>query len=248
MTNEKISFEDIKENYDNFIDSCAKFSFFTRSIEKQKEKSSECTQQINLIKSYKYQAIERNAEDQANHFFHMQCMMNAMKSTLDMWIKIKEDEFEKAWCLLIDAQEYVEVALKVADYEGIRNLESKLASIEHSIFPDWALYNSPGHTETIGKCSICHKNFAVCDHIENQIYLGKLCQRVDREIIEANHVALVKNPKDRRCIITKITDDDGKTLDYFTWNESDKQISGNSKPDEMMISSIIMSFRSLDFS
>lgn len=248
MTNDKISFEEIKRIYEDFIDSCAKFNVFTRSIEKQKEKENQCTQHINLIKSYKAQAIERNVEFEANNFFHMQCMMNAMKSSLGMWVKIKEDKFEKAWCLLIDAQEYVEVALKIADYEGIRNLESRLVSIENSIFPGWALYNSPGHTETIGKCSICHDNFALCSHIENKIYLGKLCQRVDREIIEANHVALVKKPKDRRCIITKVTDDDGKTLDYFTWSESDKQLSDNSKADEMMISSIIMSFKSLDFS
>ena len=248
MTRNKISFDEIREIYVNFIDSCGRFNFFTRSFEMQKEKATECAQYISLIKSYKAQAIDRNSELEANHFFHMQCMMNAMKSSLEMWVKIKENQFEKAWCLLVDAQEYTEVALKVADYEGVRNLESKLASIEHSIFPDWALYNSPGHTETIGKCSICHKNFFLCDHIENKIYLGRLCQRVDREIIEANHVALVKNPKDRRCIITKITDDDGKTLDYFTWEESDKQLSGNPKADEMMISAIILSFSSLDLS
>ena len=246
MTRDKICFQEIKEIYEKFIDSCAKFNFFTRSIEKQKEKISECIQYINLIKAYKAQAIERNSELQANHFFHMQCMMNAIKSSLEMWVNIKEHNFARAWCLLIDAQEYIEVALKVADYEGVRNLESRLTSIEHSIFPDWALYNSPGHTETIGKCSVCHKSFVLCDHIENQVYMGKLCQRVDRKIIETNHVAIVKKPQDRRCIITKLTDN-GKTLDYFTLDESDKPLSDNPKDDEMMTSGIIMSFRSLDF-
>lgn len=249
MSNKTFSLEEITEDYKVFIDSCGKYNFFTRSLQDQKEKSEECIDYILLIKLYKKQAIKNNLENDANNLFHMQCMLNAMRSSLKMWIKVKESKFEDAWSLLIDAQDYTEVALKVSDYEGVRKLEERLKNIENSIFPNWPIYNSPGYTETIGKCSICHKNFALCDHIENQIYFGAFCQRIDRKIIRADHVAFVQNPKDKRCIITKITNNDGKIIDYFTWLEcKDQSLSLNNDNDEMRVTGIIMSLHSLDLS
>ncbi|MFT6928154.1 MAG: hypothetical protein ACJAZP_003804 [Psychromonas sp.] len=248
MNTDETTLAKIVESYKVFIDSCAGYNFFTRSVQGQKEKIEECVAFITLIKSCKKKAIESELEQNANNFFHMQCMINAMKSSLEMWVKVKESRFEDAWRLLIDAQEYTEVALKITDYEGVRKFESSLKSIESSIFPNWAIYNSSGHTETIGKCSICHSNFALCEHVENQVYFGQLCQRIGRKIIKADHIALVKKPKDKRCIITQLTNDDGKTIDCFTRSEcEDQTLSLNAADNSMKIKSIIMSTRPLDF-
>ncbi|MFV2058660.1 MAG: hypothetical protein ACC707_19530 [Thiohalomonadales bacterium] len=116
--------------------------------------------------------------------------------------------------------------------------------MEIALFPGWALYNSPGHTETIGKCSICGSAFTKCEHIENNIYMGQLCLRIDRKLIEADHSALVKNPKDRRCIMTKVSGDNGKMIDYFTWEETN-DIKGDE--EGMYVEGVILSFHSLDF-
>lgn len=249
MSEEKISLQEIHKNYANFIDSCDRYNFFTRSLEKQKEKIEECSSHIDLIKFYKAQAIKCNSEFEANHLFHMQCMINAMKSSLRMWVQVKENNFAEAWNFLIDAKEYIEIALKITDYEGVRNLESKLKAVEDSVFPNWALFNSPGFTETIGKCSICRSNFALCDHLENHVYVGRLCQRVEREIIEVDHVALVENPRDKRCIIRRLTNSDGKTVDYFTWDEcEEKPLSDPTGNNNMLMESTVMSFRPLDLS
>lgn len=248
MNLDKKDFDKIVDSYKVFIDSCAGCNFFTRSVQDQKGKIEECVDFIKLIKSCKEKAIKSKLEKNANNFFHLQCMINAMKSSLEMWVKVKDSRFEDAWRLLIDAQEYTEVALKISDYEGVRKLESTLKSIESVIFPNWNIYNSSGHTETIGKCSICHRNFALCEHIENKIYFGQLCQRVDKKIIKADHIALVKNPKDKRCIITQVTNDDGRTIDRFTESEcEDQTLSLNLTNDSIKIKSIIMSTRSLDF-
>lgn len=244
MTDITMTFDDIKTEYDNFIDSCAKFNFFTRSERIQKEKISECEKYIQLIKSYKVQAIHNNNERVANLLFHFQCMLNAMLSSLKVWVALKSVDYHSAWSNLIDAQEYIEVALKIADYEGIRSMENQLKAMEVALFPGWALYNSPGYTETIGKCSICGNAFTKCEHIENYIYMGQLCQRVDRKPLEVDHSALVKNPKDRRCIVTKVSGDSGKMIDYFTWEEtSDTKGDG----EGMHVEGVILSFNSLDF-
>ncbi len=133
----------------------------------------------------------KNMESSANDFFHMQCMVNALKASLQMWVNLKNDLYQKSWSCLMDAQEYTVIALRINEYEGILNLQKQLTSIEEAVFPGWKLYNSPGFIETVGKCSICGKNFMECDHIEKQVYSGSLCQRVERKIIEMDHNSII---------------------------------------------------------
>lgn len=244
MAKTRISFEKVQEDFCRFVDSLAKFNFYTRSVDIQNKKVAESEEYIRFLKELKKEAVKKNNEHVANHIFHMQCMVNALRSSLLMWISIKESEFEDAWSHLVDAQEYTVIAKRLNDYEGIRNLEAHLKSEEEAIFPGWKLYNSPGFVETIGKCSICYELFSVCDHIENEIYMGSLCQRIDRKIIRTDHSALVENPRDRRCIITKISDDDGNKLDYFTWKETGEKFEDK---DNFFVEGCILRFSTLDF-
>jgi len=244
MSEKTISFDEIHRDYCKFIDSCGKLNCFTRSNRVQNDKVTECRQYISVIKAYKKQAAERGNELQANQFFHMQCMINALISSLLMWVELKNHDFQKAWRFLVDAQEYTEIALKIMDYEGVRNLNVRLKTIEDVVFPRWAVYNSPSFVETIGECSICHKPFLECDHIENQIYMGRLCQRMDRKIIDLDHVAFVEDPRDKRCIITKVSDQDGRMKDYFTLEDTGKLKDDNAP---MQVEAIVLNFSDLDF-
>ena len=245
MSGTKNTYLEIHKNFCAFVDSCCKYNCFTRSIDLQKKKFEECNHFIAQIKLYKSQAVSANDEYIANQFFHMQCILNALSSVFSMWCLIKTDKYQKAWNSLIDAQEYVVIALKIEQYEGLLNFQSNLLSIEEAMFPSWKLYNSPGMTETIGICSICKENFALCDHIENQIYMGSLCQRIDREIIDYNHTAFVEKPRDRRCIITEISDDNGNMLDYFTWEKTGekREISGDALAH---VTTVMLHFNGLD--
>lgn len=245
MNRKTVTFHEIHEEYCDFIDACAKFSCFTRSEEIQKEKVAECKNYLEVIRAYKCQAVNKGDCDRANEFFHMQCMINSMHSFLLMWINLKTGDYSKSWSNLVDSQEYASVARRIHNYEGVQNLENRLNSAEIAIFPGWSVYNSPGFLETIGKCSVCNLSFYECDHIENKIYSGKLCQRVDREIIKADHFALVKEPRDRRCIITKISDDNGNELDYFTWEKTGKR---TDPEDGMHLEGVMFSIPTLDFS
>lgn len=227
MNERRVSYEKIHEEFCEFIESCGKFSFYTRSTKMQHQKVSECEKYLVVIKHCKLQAIQQNNEYAANQFLHMQCMINALKSSLLMWIDLKKNDFENSWTHLVDAQEYTSIALRVNDYEGARNLETRLKCAEDSLFPGWEIYNSPSFVETIGKCSVCHAPFTECDHRENEVYMGSLCQRIDREIVRVDHLALVTNPRDRRCIITKTSDAEGNEIDYFTWEKTGKLVNND---------------------
>lgn len=216
MFDEKASFKKIHKNFCKFIDSHSQYSFYTSSTSLQRKSVSDCESYLLVIKKYKYQAIDRENEYEANNIFHIQCVINALRSYLLTWIQLKENDYQKSWSNLIDAQDYLSIALKVNDYEGIRSFESRIKNTENSIFPNSISYLSSGITETIGKCSICKKSFTICEHIENHIYMGRLCQRIDKHILDINHVALVKNPRDRRCIIINTSDDEGNEINTFT--------------------------------
>ncbi|MDP0562007.1 MAG: hypothetical protein QS721_06635 [Candidatus Endonucleobacter sp. (ex Gigantidas childressi)] len=244
-TKSKITFSDIHKMYCDFIDLCGKHCAYTISINLQKQKIDECSKYIENFKGYKYQAQKRKNEEESNELFHMQCMLNTMKSSLLLWVKLKEELYHEAWCHLIDAQEYIVVARKIREYDGLEVFYKKLVAYE-DLFPSKKIYNSLAFTETVGICSVCHKPFYECEHIENNIYMGILCQRVDRQILEAKHLALVENPRDRRCIINKMSNKDGVIIDQFTLEETDEKIEPSD--NNLHAKSTIFHFPGLDFS
>ncbi len=242
MENRKYTLDEIKKIFTTALDDAQAVNTFTRSVRLQKEQIESISETIALIKGFKYQAINQKNEHMANEFFRQQCMLSSLKSSLECWILIKSNEFEKAWSALIDAQEYCAIALKIEKFEGLDNLQKHLKAMEVAIFPGWALYNSVGVLETIGKCSICSSPFNDCDHLEDEIYMGRLCRRVDRKIIEVNHSAIVATPYDRRCIFTHITQN-GEMVDNFT-RESTGEI--NEDPEAFLVRARLMCFEPLN--
>lgn len=243
MKNKSFTLEEISEIFTKATDDAHFVNTYARSLRLQKEQIEILDKTIGLFKGFKYQAIEQKNEKVANMFFQQQCMLNSLKSSLKCWVHTKSNEFEPAWSSLIDAQEYCEVALKIDKFEGLINLHNHLKSMEHSIFPSWPLYNSVGILETVGKCSICHSPFNDCNHLEGEVYMGRLCRRVDKQIVEFNHSAIVAAPHDRRCIFTHISDE-GKVIDNFT-REPTGEI--NENKDDMIVKARLFGLDVLDF-
>lgn len=215
MVKLRITLQDFEKECFAFLDCCADLNVFVRSVELQRKKCAEIDSLVEKVLNYKYGAIHDKNEIAANRLFHIQCLLLAIKSSLTVWIKLKENNPHDAWECLIDAQEYKDVALLTRDYDGIRGFETRLNEMRSTLFPHFNLYNSPGWVETIGKCSICGSSFSLCSHVENRVYMGRLCRRVDREVLEMSHSALVENPRDRRCVISKRSEGD-RMIDNFT--------------------------------
>lgn len=218
----KMTLEEIYNFYHEFLNDCDNSCWFTNSYIIQEKKVLECTKYIEIIKNFKYQAQHKKDNFNSNIFFHMQCTVNAVKSLLLMWTQLKKEKFYEAWTSLIDAQEYSSIALKVEtdNKQGVLNLQNRLRNIEKSIFPSQNLYMSAVLIETVGNCSVCNSLFIDCNHIENEIYTGSLCQRINRKIIDIKGFDLVKNPFDRRCIITTFYDNEGNEINRFTGDKT----------------------------
>jgi len=163
------------------------------------------------------QAVEQNKESDANAFFHIQCMTNAMISLLKMFLELKRRKYQKAWNLLVDAQEYTSFAMRVSEgSNGVESLVAHLNKLEEVLFPGFPIYHSIGFIMRGGVCSICGNKLEFCPHIEEQIYLGRVCRRIHIKDVDVDHFAMVDNPKDRRCIPVEFEFEPGKVFDYIT--------------------------------
>ena len=238
-----MNFGDLQRGYLEAGDRWCKHNVFTRSSALQEQLIVECQNLLLEIKAYKRAAQSKNNDEIANKCLHMQCMTNSIKSSLGMWVALKSKKFAESWSLLVDSQEYVGIARQIEDYEGARLLSERLRCVERSVFPAWSLYSSPGFTETIGDCSVCGHSFNGCQHIEGHIYCGRYCRRVNRKIIDVDHSALVTEPRDRRCIINSLSDDDGDMISNFTYEKTGKKSDGSGIAT---IETTIMSFSTLD--
>ncbi len=78
----------------------------------------------------------------------------------------------------------------------------KLERIEKLIFPPQT-FLSTGLLVGSQECSICNEEYENCNHIKGKPYMGELCRCIIKDIIELNHLAIVKNPADKGCRIIK---------------------------------------------
>ncbi|MEZ2417278.1 hypothetical protein [Luteibacter sp. RCC_6_2] len=212
----KLTIPELCDRYSTFIDACVHLNYMVRSTELQRLKAEEIDSYIIGIKAVKRHAVVEQWEDVAHLMFHFQCMLRSVQSALRVWVELKEGDSVRAWSHLVDAQEYCATALLAKDHNGAQTLHGVLGRMESCLFPAFKIFNSAAYIETAGDCSICGQPFGDCDHIEGLIYWGRLCRRANVRIIEADHVSLVTHPRDRRCIITSHSNDDGRMVDVMS--------------------------------
>ncbi|EMI72611.1 hypothetical protein [Leptospira noguchii] len=241
----KLSFSKIVEKYNELLQSIKAFDCLVRDSDLQKEKIFELQKLLVEMKFYKLQAQQISDEVSANRFFHFQCVLNSQIASLKMWISLKGTNYEDAWNHLIDAQEYLEYSLKTPEQgTGLVEYKNRLESIEKNIFPGFPLYNSIGLIVKGGICSICGEPIECCDHLEDEIYWGRVCKRVAIESFEVTHTALVEKPKDRRCTIKSIEAENGLMRDYMTWKLLDERI--ETSPESFTLKATLFSLKILD--
>jgi len=227
---QKVSLDTLTDFFDQLLEDAEFVSPLITDRQSQTEKRDILTQNLQVIKAYKKQAVSRSQEEVANLFLYYQCAFNSKISHLNMCLSIKDENAHSAWNYLIDMQEYFKYAVQAFRVsmlasppmiEGLLEHKKKLQAIEEVIFHKFPLYHSCGFRIHGGLCSICGNLIDICEHIEEIIYMGSVCKRIltESDVVELDHSSIVKNPKDRRCIVTKFFDKDGIGIDYITKKE-----------------------------
>lgn len=233
MKKDKYDFSEIDELFESSMQEATEEMHFTSSRRIVDERIRALDENIALFKSFKYQAIQRESEYHANSFLYMQCVAQAIRAIFVMFRFVRNDENLKAWSSLIDAFEYLDVALIVVHtihkeppqeaLSGVASLRERFVEFEKGLFPAHKIYNSPGMIEGVGDCSICGESFLVCEHVEKGVYAGRFCTRVNRKPIEFEHFAVVTEPRDRRCIFTTKHNRSGQSVDVFSREPLEQQ-------------------------
>ena len=62
---------------------------------------------------------------------------------------------------------------------------------------------SMGIETSLFECSICRKNIDSfeCEHDIGELYSGEIAFGIAKDITDINHISIVENPMDKRCVV-----------------------------------------------
>lgn len=215
--------EQLIEEFEHLIEDSAKFLFITRGKEFQQEAVEKLSALKQKISLFKEKAVEKEDEDSANLALGLELFISAFISELEMWMELKEDDPNKAWDYLADAQLFARDAAQAHRIvqERAERYANRLYLLEKLLFPP-QIFLSPGIVHKREECSICGKEYGECEHIKGKAYMGKICYVIIREIQTFSEVSIVKEPANKRARVYQLTDEDGITRDLMTWKRIEK--------------------------
>ena len=145
-----------------------------------------------------------NAEE-ANHWRRSEFFIESIIRELEMWIAIHNNKVSAAWDAFCDAEGYAEcVAAWLPDWPLGRERVRHLIEVERIVFPHQPWFTSSGFVIEKETCTICGSDYGVCEHLAGEIYSGIVARRKSGAIKEVLHIAVVKDPSDKRCRIMSV--------------------------------------------
>ena len=212
------------KEFNEVIRECEKFCFMSRDKKFQQDAIKKLATLKHRAASLKKRMITLKDENSANCMLSLENLIDAMINELKMWIVLKENNPDKAWDLLINAQYAIRTSAQAHGIALELNAEgyaNKLHLIEKLLFP-FQMFFSPGFVIERAECSICGKEYGECEHIVGKAYMGKMCHRKITKIKEIEEISIVEEPANKQARILQFTDDNGITRDFMTWRRIEK--------------------------
>lgn len=174
----------------------------------------ECREQIDQLKNdltIAKKEYKSSHEEVLNEFYVLSRFVDMLSSYCDLWMKIIKMEFSSSWNSLQDALDQLRQVKKFSSRDTNQDIsffENQLLELE-KLYP-YNVFCSVGITVEWFACSICGKDIDTfdCPHTKGELYQGQMAYGIAHNIIETDHVAMVKHPADKRCVV--VYDDNGK--------------------------------------
>lgn len=205
----------IVQEFNAIIEECENFLSIARDSSLQAEACEKLKRQHEIVKAEKKLAIEKEDENLANLLLGCECVALSLHNELCMWLFLKQEQPEKAWDCLINAEDAAIYAARAHPFfEHLEHYNRRLETIEQLVFPT-QIFQSVGAIVSKQECSICGADYDECEHLVGKPYMGEFCSIIARGI-EFDHVAIVEVPADKRCRITSFSKD-GEMINRMTW-------------------------------
>lgn len=162
-------------------------------------------------------------EDLLNDKFILALYPDLMRSYADTWRNIKEGTFGKSWISLQDALDILGLYKKHAGI-SIPLFQKQLLDLER-VYP-YTVFFSLGMVVDCYECVLCGNDIdgEECPHRRGELYAGRIARAIIKGPI-ANHVSMVNNPKDKRCVMMiEDTSEEFSALRYLSGLLKDKKI------------------------
>lgn len=133
--------------------------------------------------------------------FVFDCYVDFLESYADLWAKIFQEQYSSSWTSLQDAFDSLRLVRKFSSLD-VSLFEDQLIELEKA-YP-YNVFMSVGMTVEMFECSICGLDIdsPTCMHRRGELYRGKMAVAIARNITDLDHVSLVEDPEDKRCVIT----------------------------------------------
>jgi SEC-C motif len=145
---------------------------------------------------------DETADDAAlNDLYITGLLLNLLTSYCAVWEQIAQQQFAASWVSLQNALETMR-AIKRLSAMDLRFLEEQLINLERA-YP-YSLFFSIGVIASRIECSLCGKDIdsLECSHRRGHLYGGRMAVGIIRECTRLDHVSMVTNPEDKRCVVT----------------------------------------------
>lgn len=141
---------------------------------------------------------------QSNAFFDdlfvLREALEFLEAYAQTWHLIANGKFGQSWTRLQDALDHLRLIQKFSGIDASL-FERRLTELERA-YP-YKVFFSIGMIVKRFECSICGHDIdsPECAHRRGHLYRGQLARAVVRNATEINHIAMVSNPADKRCVV-----------------------------------------------
>ena len=117
-----------------------------------------------------------------------------------VWQQIVAGQFSDSWSSLQNALTLLRVVKRFSSI-NITFFEDQVTELEKT-YP-YNVFFSIGIAVDRFECSICHRDIdsLECPHRRGKLYAGEMASAIAREIRQLDHVAIVRHPEDKRCVV-----------------------------------------------
>lgn len=194
-----------------------KFSLFYKKLHQKKfiESRNILSELINKIET-----IEAEEELVLNDIYLFKVIISFHNSLVSLWEDIANQKYSSSWSFLQNCFDNLRTINKFSlnnKKNKSLNLFEKQLLILEKLYP-YKIFLSMGWEVLFYECSICKKDIDSfdCPHNIGELYNGKMAIGIAKEITNINHISMVENPLDKRCVVQYEDDSEHfKILQYM---------------------------------
>lgn len=162
-----------------------------------KSKYLELEQAFSLAKS----KFHEETESFLNAIFAIKVFVKTLKNYGETWELVFNKEFSASWSSLQDTLNNLRMVKKFSCID-VSQFESQLLVLE-TLYP-YKVFFSVGMEVDYFECSICGNDIDSdeCEHLMGELYNGVFASATAKNVARLDHVSMVENPADKKCVIS----------------------------------------------